>query len=64
MPTFTIENEVLTIQNGNPPALITVTAPPQLVVTQTPGVGPPGPSGVFVGPSPPSDTSLVWVDTS
>lgn len=26
--------------------------------------GPPGDPGVHVGPTPPSDTSLIWVDTS
>ena len=27
-------------------------------------IGPPGSSGVYVGPTPPIDTSLLWVDTS
>lgn len=26
--------------------------------------GPPGSPGVFVGPTPPADTTLLWVDTS
>lgn len=27
-------------------------------------VGPPGPVPIHIGPTPPSDTSLLWVDTS
>jgi hypothetical protein len=36
---------VITLVNGQPPVTITPTARPVIVVTQTPGVGPPGSAG-------------------
>lgn len=59
-----------TIINGNPAVDVEIVKESPVLLTQSGGVGPPGPKGdtgnpgVFVGPTPPSDTSLLWVDTS
>lgn len=44
---------------------VAVAADPDYVeIIQTGPTGPPGDTRVFIGNTPPADTSLVWVDTS
>ena len=64
--TSVLENEVTVTQQ-----VVAVEVTQELpieVSVAVPGIqgppGPPGDPGVHVGPTPPSDTNLLWVDTS
>ena len=36
----------------------------QTIVVSSDTAGPPGPTAIHVGPTPPTNTSLIWIDTS
>lgn len=55
-----------TLINNGPQTKISIPSRPVILNGQG-GQGPAGPQGnpgVFVGPTPPSDITLLWVDTS